>query len=184
MGAASTAERRHAEYEEAQERVAATWRSYQEADTRLARARRATAFVSLEQVEPAERERSLRRAAQAAHRRGYLSDEQLLDALTHRNGWDPTLHPVEQELAIAKASVRHHARLHRDALDAEARAWHAAGIATAAARTLRQELLAARHAPAPAADPEETVVISAEGRTAGRDRIIARGRRRGLAGVS
>jgi hypothetical protein len=160
MGAASTAEHRRAEYERAQERVAETWRSYQQAEAVLTRARRASAFVSLEKVDPADRERALRRAARAAHRRGDLSDEQLLDALTHRNGWDPRLHPVEQELVIAKAAVRHHAELHRRAVEAEAEAWRADGIATAALQTLRHELLVARHStPAVPVELQETVVL-------------------------
>jgi len=160
MGAASTAERRRAEYERAQERVTQTWRSYQDAEAALARVRRASAFVSLEKVDVADRERALRRAARAAHRRGDLSDEQLLDALTHRNGWNPELHPVEQELVIAKAAVRHHAELHRQAVEAEAEAWRADGIATAALRTLRQELLVARHSiPVVPVELQETVPL-------------------------
>jgi chromosome segregation ATPase len=184
QGAESTAERRRAECERAQEQVAASWHSYQEADARLARARRAAAFVSQERVDADERARALRRAAQAAHRRGDLSDTQLLDALTHRHGWDPALHPVEQELVIAKAAVRHHAGLHRRALDAEAEAWRSAGIANAAVRTLRQELIAARHTTTPAApiEMQETVVLP-EGGAAGGHREVPAGRRRGLAGV-
>jgi chromosome segregation ATPase len=190
-GAESTVERLRADCTQAQERVSASWQSYQEAGVRLDRARKAAAFVSQERVDPAERERALRRAAQAAHRRGDLSDTQLLDALTHRNGWDPALHPVEQELVIAKASVRHHAARHRDALDAEAEAWRAAGVATAAVRTLRQELIAARHTSAPVEPPApavetretiETVVLPQSGATGGHREVPA-GRRGRLAGV-
>jgi hypothetical protein len=160
LGAQSTAERRRAEYEQAQERVAETWRSCQRAEDALARLRKAAAFVSLEKVDVPDRARALRRLAQAAHRRGDLSDEQLLDALTHRNSWNPELHPVEQELVIAKAAVRHHAELHRRALQAEAEAWRADGIATAALRTLREELLVARHAtPVVPVEMQETVVL-------------------------
>jgi hypothetical protein len=100
-------------------------------------------YTSLESIDFAERARALRRAAQAAYRRGDLSGEQLLDALTHRNGWDPELHPVEQELVLARAAVRHRFAVHRQALDAEAEAWRASGVATAAVRSLRLEATAA-----------------------------------------
>lgn len=143
-GAQSTAERRRDECRQAQERVAETWQAYQDADARLTRARRAAAYTVLDTVPQAERAKALRRAAQAAHRRGDLSDEQLLDALTHRNGWDAGLHPVEQELAIAKAAVRHRREQHRVALEEEAEAWRAADVATAAVRSLRLETIAAR----------------------------------------
>jgi hypothetical protein len=142
-GAASTAERRRAECQEAQARVDQTWQAYQEADAALTRARKAAVYTSLDSVDHAERVRALRRGAQAAYRRGDLSDEQLLDALTHRNGWNPELHPVEQELVLARATVRHRFGRYQQALDAEAEAWRAADIATAAVRSLRLEVMAA-----------------------------------------
>jgi hypothetical protein len=142
-GAASTAERRRVECQEAQARVDRTWQAYQDADAALTRARKAAVYTSLESIDLAERARALRRAAQAAYRRGDLSDEQLLDALTHRNGWDPELHPVEQELVLARAAVRHRFAVHQQARDAEAEAWRASGIATAAVRSLRLEAAAA-----------------------------------------
>ncbi|MEV6636564.1 hypothetical protein AB0M54_38065 [Actinoplanes sp. NPDC051470] len=147
-GAVGTAERRRAECQQAQERVAETWQAYQDADLALTRARRAAAYSSLDSVSHPERAKALRRAVQAAHRRGDLSDEQLLDALLHRQGWNPELHPVEQELVIAKAAVQHRWEQHRVALDAEADAWRAADVATAAVRSLRAEVTAA----APPAD--------------------------------
>jgi hypothetical protein len=63
--------------------------------------------------------------------------------LTHRNGWDATLHPVEQELALARAAVAHRFAAYRDALDAEQEAWRASDVATAAVRSLRQEVTVA-----------------------------------------
>ena len=142
-GAASTAERRRVECQEAQARVDQTWQAYQDADAALARARAAAVYSSLDSVDRAESARALRRGAQAAYRRGDLSDEQLLDALTHSNGWDPGLHPVEQELVLARAAVRHRFAAYQTALDAEAEAWRAADIATAAVRSLRLEVTAA-----------------------------------------
>jgi hypothetical protein len=158
LGAAGTAERRRAECERAQAQVDATWQAYQEADLALTRARRAAAYSSLDSVAYPERAKALRRAAQAAHRRGDLSDEQLLDALLHRQGWNPELHPVEQELVIAKATVAYRWEQHRAALDAEADAWRAADVAIASVRSLRAEVAVA----APQADearaalPEQT----------------------------
>jgi hypothetical protein len=142
-GAASTAERRRVECQEAQARVEQTWQAYQDADAALARARKAAVYISLDSVDHADRARALRRGAQAAYRRGDLSDEQLLDALTYRNGWNPELHPVEQELVLARAAVRHRFARHQAALEAEAEAWRAADIATAAVRSLRLEVAAA-----------------------------------------
>lgn len=142
-GAATTADRRRAECQRAQERVAETWAAYQRADAALDRARRATAYAGLDSIDYPERERALRRAVQAAHRRGDLSNEQLLDALTNRGGWDPKLHPVDQELVIARAAVAHRMAVHQQALEAEAQAWRAADIATAAVRSLRLEAVAA-----------------------------------------
>jgi hypothetical protein len=142
-GAASTAERRRADCQAAQARVGETWQAYQAADAALARVRRAAAYTGRELIDYPDRERALRRAARAAHRRGDLSDTQLLDALTHRNGWDPALHPVDQEPVLARATVQHRLAAYRRALDAEAEAWRASDIATAAVRSLRQEMIAA-----------------------------------------
>ncbi|UQU64337.1 hypothetical protein COUCH_36170 [Couchioplanes caeruleus] len=146
-GAAATAERRREECQQAQAAVERAWQAWQDADAALERARRAAAYA-VPATEPApaddaDRVQALRRAAQAAYRRGDLSDGQLLDALTHRNGWDPTLHPVEQELVLARAAVSHRFAAYQQALDAEDAAWQAADVATAAVRTLRQEATAA-----------------------------------------
>jgi hypothetical protein len=142
-GAENTAERWRTEWHQAQERVTKTWEAYERADAALTRARRAAVYASLDSIDYPERAQALRRAARAAHRRGDLSDEQLLDALTHRNGWDPGLHPVEQELVVARAAARHRCALYQDALNAEAGAWRASDVATAALRSLRLEAAAA-----------------------------------------
>ncbi|MEU7908624.1 hypothetical protein [Actinoplanes sp. NPDC049118] len=147
QGAANTAERRREECQEAQVRTQQAWQAYQDADAALTRARGAAAYATpagaADRDEHAERARALRRSAQAAHRRGDLSDTQLLDALTHRNGWDPTLHPFLQELAIARAAVTHRFAAYQACLNAEDAAWQAAGVATAAVRSLRHEVIAA-----------------------------------------
>ncbi|MEU4220928.1 hypothetical protein [Actinoplanes sp. NPDC026623] len=146
-GAANTAERRREECQEAQARTQQAWQAYQDADAALTRARGAAAYATpageADSDEHAARARALRRSAQVAHRRGDLSDSQLLDALTHRNGWDPTLHPVLQEFALARAAVAHRFAAYQDRLNAEDAAWQAAGVATAAIRSLRTEVIAA-----------------------------------------
>jgi len=148
-GAALTAERRRDECQRAQADVDHAWQAYQRVDAALGRARRAAAFAAPGPADDAERSRALRRAAQAAYHRGDLSDTQLLDALTHRNGWDPRLHPVEQELVLARAAVKHRFAAYQRALDAEQDAWRASDIATAAVRSLRREVtLAAAQADA------------------------------------
>ncbi|MEV4642814.1 hypothetical protein AB0J80_36280 [Actinoplanes sp. NPDC049548] len=145
-GAAATAERRREECQQAQAVVEQAWQAWQNTDAALERARRAAAYATPEpvDVDHAERVQALRRAAQAAYRRGDLSDTQLLDALTHRNGWDATLHPVEQELVLARAAAAHRFTAYQKALDAEDAAWKAADVATAAVRTLRTEVMAAQ----------------------------------------
>ena len=147
QGAAATADRRREECQQAQAGVERAWQAWQDADAALERARRAAAYeipvTDSDPADDAERVRALRRAAQAAYRRGDLSDSQLLDALTHSNGWDPTLHPAEQELVLARAAVTHRFTAYQEALNAEDAAWQAADVATAAVRTLRREATAA-----------------------------------------
>lgn len=140
-GAAVTAERRRELCQQTQAAVESAWQAYQQADVALGRARRAAAFATPETLpSAADRERALRRSAQAAYRRGDLSDTQLLDALTHRNGWDVAVHPVAQELALARAAVAHRFAAYQSAIGAEQAAWRAADIATAAVRSLRREV--------------------------------------------
>ena len=142
-GAAHTAERRREECQQAQAAVQHAWQAYQDADVALGRARQAAAYAAPEKDGPADRAQALRRSAQAAYRRGDLSDTQLLDALTHRNGWDPELHPVKQELILARAAVTHRFAMYRQALETEDAAWKASDIATAAVRSLRHEVVLA-----------------------------------------
>ncbi|GGQ68285.1 hypothetical protein [Couchioplanes azureus] len=148
QGAAATAERRRERCQQAQAEVERAWQAWQDADARLERARRAAAWATPETApsaeEVAERAQALRRAAQAAYRRGDLSDTQLLDALTYRNGWNPALHPLAQELALARATASHRFAAYQQALTGEEAAWQAADVATAAVRTLRHEATAAQ----------------------------------------
>jgi hypothetical protein len=141
QGAVATAQRRRALCQQAEAAVEASWQAYLRADAGLDRARRAAAYATPATLpSAADRARSLRRRAQAAYRRGDLCDTQLLDALTHRNGWDAARHPVEQELALARAAAAHRFAAYRAAVDAEQEAWRASEIAAAAVRSLRREV--------------------------------------------
>jgi hypothetical protein len=143
-GAESTAERRRADCRLAQSRVDETWRAYRAAYDGWQRARRAAAYHAPVSIpDQRDRDRALRLAAQAAYRRGDLSDTQLLDALTHRNGWNPRLHPVDQELALARAAAQHRYADYQSAVDAERETWQASDIAAAAVLSLRREVTAA-----------------------------------------
>ena len=51
-------------------------------------------------------ERYLHRIVTDAYRRGELSADQAIDALAHRNGWDPCRHPFEQEAMLRRATQR------------------------------------------------------------------------------
>jgi hypothetical protein len=94
-------------------------------------------------MEYADRERYLHRAAMAACARGQLSIYQLSDALGHRNGWDPRLHPTAQEAVLSRAIRDHLAAAHAAAVAQECAAWQAVQAAVAAAYSLRNEALAA-----------------------------------------
>jgi hypothetical protein len=94
-------------------------------------------------AEYADRERYLHRAAMAACTRHELSIYQLSDALAHRNGWDPRLHPACQEYVLSRAIRDHLATTHAAAVGREKSAWRAAQAAAVAAQSLRDEALAA-----------------------------------------
>ncbi|MFF5175945.1 hypothetical protein ACFY3U_25425 [Micromonospora sp. NPDC000089] len=145
--AAATAARRRAAWLAVQEEVEAAWEAYQAAEADVRRLAAAAAVPSPRTVrtpaEYADRERYLHRAAEAAHERGDLSAEQLADALAHRDGWDPRRHPVEQELMLYRAVRDNRAKQHFAAAVREQAAWRDAELATAAARSLRDEVFAA-----------------------------------------
>ncbi|WBB77820.1 hypothetical protein O7606_16250 [Micromonospora sp. WMMD882] len=145
--AATTAERRRAEWLAAQDEVEAAWQAYQAGEEDL---RRLTAAAALPlprtpqtPAEYADRERWLHRAASAAYERDELSRTQLDDVLAQRAGWDPRRHPVEQEMVLRRAVRDHLLARHRAAADREQAAWLAAELAAASARSLRDEMRAA-----------------------------------------
>jgi hypothetical protein len=145
--AAATAARRRADWLAAQEEAAVAWAAYEAADAAGRRVAAAAAFPvpcpRRAPTEPADRERHLHRAATAACRRQELSIRQLNEALAHRGGWDPRLHPVEQDAVLARAAVQHRLAGHRAASERERAAWQAAEAAADALRSLRAEARAA-----------------------------------------
>jgi hypothetical protein len=130
-----------------QAEVERAWRAFDRAD---AAARRLAAAVALpaphtreSPAEYADRERYLHRAAMAACSRNELPLFALSDALAGRNGWDPRLHPVEQE-HVLRLVARDAARsTHSACVERERAAWLAAEEAYERARGLRGEALVA-----------------------------------------
>jgi hypothetical protein len=138
-----TVQRRREQWHEAQQQQDDAWAACQEAGERVTAARRVAAFdsyaVAYLPMQFAVRERYLRTAATAAHRRGEISGRQLVDALAHRNGWNPALHPADQDVALAQAGRDHLRQAYQRVVAAERAAWHETEIAVVAARTLRHE---------------------------------------------
>jgi hypothetical protein len=145
--AAVTADRRHAEWLSAQRAVDAAWLAYETADRAARRTFRAAAFPTpatpLTPTEYADRERHLHRAARAAHARGELSTDQLIDAMSHRNGFDPTLHPFEQDATLRRIARDRLLRVYLTASDLERTAWREADLAMVAKQSLAREATSA-----------------------------------------
>jgi hypothetical protein len=141
--AAVTADRRQSEWLCAQRTVDAAWQAYETADRAARRAIRAAAFPTPATLptaaEYAERERHLHRAAQAAHARGELSTDQLIDAMSHRNGFDPRMHPFEQDAMLRRLARDRLLRVYLTASELERTAWREADIAMAAKQSLDRE---------------------------------------------
>ncbi|MER7459917.1 hypothetical protein [Micromonospora sp. NPDC126480] len=145
--AATTARRLRTEWLSAQEAVESAWTAYEEAEVEVRRLGGAAALplprTERTPAEYAERERFLHRAALAAYWRRELSVEQLSAVFAHQDGWDPRLHPVEQELVLRRAVRDNLAARHRAAREREQAAWRSAERAAEAARALREEAYAA-----------------------------------------
>ncbi|SCL25170.1 hypothetical protein GA0070616_3056 [Micromonospora nigra] len=145
--AAETARRRRAEWLAAQEEAEESWRAYEAAEAEVDRLSGAAGMplprTGRTPAEYADRERWLHQAALAAYWRRELSEEQLSDVFAHRAGWDPRLHPVEQELVLRRAVRDHLSARQRAARQREQDAWRTAELAAAAARSLREEARAA-----------------------------------------
>lgn len=154
-----TAERSRADWSAAQDAAEEAWLAYQAAEEDVRRLAAAAALplprTARTPAEYADRERWLHRAAMDAQWRKEITVQQLSDILGGR-GWDPSRHPVEQELLLRRLvrdnlRARHHAAAAR-----EQAAWRAAETAAAAARSLREEAFAALH---PVAEPQAALAI-------------------------
>jgi len=145
--AAVTAQRTHDEWVAARRTQEAAWRAYEVADTAARRVIQAGAFPAPRTprtpAEYADRERFLHRAAGEAFRRGELTVEQYGDALAHRNGWNPRLHPVDQERVVRRAGRDRLLRAYQVASALERSSWHTTDMAAVAKQSLDEELFAA-----------------------------------------
>ncbi|MBM2614536.1 hypothetical protein JIG36_03075 [Actinoplanes sp. LDG1-06] len=141
--ATDAAQRWQERWEQAETTMNAAWQSWLDADARLRTITAAAAWNAPWSVrtceEYAARERFLHRAVTAAADRGELPASAIADAVTGRNGWDARLHPVEQELVIARASTAWLRHRYDQAAAAERTAWHDADLARRAATSLNHE---------------------------------------------
>jgi hypothetical protein len=144
--AAGTAERRRAEWEAAQTAVDAAWTAYEKADLNAKRIGAAGAFPLMSRRrkpgENVDRQRYLHSAATARCRAHDLSMDQLNDVLAHR-GWNPRLHPVQQEAVLAQAVRAHRLADYYAATERERSAWRGAEAAAETLRSLRAEAMTA-----------------------------------------
>lgn len=145
--AAEAARRRRAEWLAAQEAVEAAWTAYEQAEQLARRIGAATAFPLMSRRrkpgENVDRQRYLHRAATELCRTHDLSIAQLNDVFAHR-GWNPRLHPVQQEAVLHAAVRAHRLEVYRRAAAAEQAAWRGAEAAAETLRALRAEAATAR----------------------------------------
>lgn len=127
---------------QSEDHAATAWQTWQDAEQRLAAVRAASAFPmppARTPAEYAERERFLHRAVGAAVDRGDLPTGALAEALAGQGGWNPWLHPVEQERVVQQATVAHRRELYQQAAMAEKAARHDARLAVSARDSLQRE---------------------------------------------
>ena len=145
--AADAAERLRAEWVAAQEAVDTAWTAYEEASETARRISAATAFPLMSRRrkpgENVDRQRYLHRVASELCRSQNLSIAQLNDVFAHR-GWNPRLHPVQQEAALRNAVREHRFEAYRKAFEREQAAWRSAEVAAETLRALRAEAAGAR----------------------------------------
>jgi hypothetical protein len=151
--AAHAAELWQERWEQSEQERSAAWSLLVAAESRLRRSHSAAAFgtpwTPQTPTEYAARERFLHRSVRAAAARGELPTAAVADALAARAGWDPCLHPVDQELAVHRAAVAHLKDRYTRAAAAEQTAWHDAQLAARTRDSLRAEATAAEVAATP-----------------------------------
>ncbi|WP_430780030.1 hypothetical protein [Actinoplanes sp. G11-F43] len=145
--AAEAAGRRRAEWAAAQEAVDQAWAAYEEAAELARRISAATAYPLMSRRrkpgENVDRQRYLHRSATALCRSQDLSIAQLNDVFAHR-GWNPRLHPVQQEAELRNAVREHRFAAYRKMVEKERSAWRGAEAAAETLRGLRAEAASAR----------------------------------------
>ncbi|GIE77612.1 hypothetical protein Aph02nite_35620 [Actinoplanes philippinensis] len=145
--AAEVAERRRAEWLAAQQAVDETWAAYEQASDDARRIGATTAYPLMSRRrklgENVDRQRYLHRAATELCRTQDLSIAQLNDVYAHR-GWNPRLHPVQQEPVLRNAVRAHRFDAYQRAVERERAAWRSAEAAAETLRGLRAEASAAR----------------------------------------
>ncbi|GAA2675463.1 hypothetical protein [Actinoplanes palleronii] len=126
-----------------------TWLTWQAAEEQVVRGRAAAAFTAPWAVrtpaEYAERKRFLHRSVRDAVHRADLPTAALAAALAGRDGWDPQLHPLEQELVVLRAVAEHRRWCHQQATAAEGTAWDDIQRAVVVRDRTRAEAVAAAH---------------------------------------
>ncbi|MEV6347733.1 hypothetical protein [Actinoplanes sp. NPDC051851] len=126
------ADRWQQRWEEAGREVESRWQDWQDAQDRLDRAHGAAAYAkprtAQSPTEYADRERWMHRAVAEAVERGELGFPAITDAAAGR-GWDPRLHPFDQQLAVLRASIAYLGDRYHRAVAAEQAAWHDAQLA-------------------------------------------------------
>ncbi|GAA3341765.1 hypothetical protein GCM10020358_34350 [Amorphoplanes nipponensis] len=140
--AARVADRWREHSRHSEQNAATAWQEWQDAAQRLTVVRAASAFpmpAARTPAEYADRERFLHRTIVAAAGRGDLPATAPAEALAGHGGWNPWLHPVEQEFAVQRATVAHRRRLHQRAVMAEKAARHDAQLARTTRDSLRRE---------------------------------------------
>ncbi|GAB3802598.1 hypothetical protein [Micromonospora zhanjiangensis] len=140
--AAVTARSARQEWLAARQRVAQTRRALHTVDAGPAARVLPTTGTVGRPDDDGDRARYLHRIVMAAYWRAEISSATMLDALAHRNGWDPELEPAEQDRALSRAIRADRVRAHQAAVESEQAAWRAAMVAAADARLLRDEALA------------------------------------------
>jgi hypothetical protein len=150
--AAAAAGRRRAEWLAAQQAVDESWAAYEQASDDARRIAATTAFPLMSRRrkpgDNIDRQRYLHRAATELCRKQDLSIAQLNDVFAHR-GWNPRLHPVQQEAELHNAVRAHRFEAYQRAVEIERAAWRGAEAAAETLRGLRAEAAAARlHGPA------------------------------------
>lgn len=147
------ADRWRERWEQTGERTDAAARAWLAAEERLTRSRAAAAFgtpaSTPDPAEYAQRERFLHRAVWGAAKRDELPAGAVADAQAGRAGWDPRLHPMDQEIVVLRAAAGHLRGRYRAAEMAERAAWHDAELARRTRDSLRAEAAAAAAHAAP-----------------------------------